>query len=330
MVTWDIFSGCDRDWNLLLKDLEGVNIYQTSEWGSYRKRLGWGCLRMVAMLGGEVSSAIQISVRKLPLGVVILWVPGAGVGNFKDYGRPLTLAIRKLFKSKIVYCRLSIFKEANQEDFNFINSTWLMPRVKLSTGCSLIFDTHIKESERLGNLSGNWRHNLKRSGKYGLKIEEWINPDPHEILTIYRGMEEYKGIGRQYTLLGIEQLFENVGKNIILHKCLDAEGNLIALRGCMFLGSKAWDLFAATTPSARKVYASHALFWALTSKCHELGIVSYDMSGADPVRNLGVYNFKKGTGAKDIKYLGEWEWSNYPLARIFISKLISWKYKSIG
>ena len=88
---------------------------------------------------------------------------------------------------------------------------------------------------------------------------------------------------------------------------------MIALRGCGILGEKAWDLFAAAAPPARKVYASHALLWALTSECRERGVSRYDLSGIDPSSNKGVYDFKKGTGAYPLKYAGEWEWSNRPL-----------------
>lgn len=329
MVTWTIFSGGDQEWNTLLSTLNHSNIYQTSEWGNYRKNLGWDQLRMVVFADDKAMSAIQLSVRKLPLGLVMLWAPGAGVGNFDNYGQSLISTIKKLFKSKIVYCRLNFLKEINEIDVISLKRFWSTPWVKLSTGHSLIFNTEKNESERVIALSGNWRHNLKRSNKYGLKIMEWIGPNPLEIFSIYQVMEQFKGIGQQYSLTGIERLLVNLGGNLIVYKCLDAADNLIALRGCAFSGIKAWDLFAAATPAARKVYASHALFWALTSKCHELGVISYDMSGADPIRNVGVYNFKRGTGARDIKYLGEWEWSNYPFVKIFINLLIFWKYKSI-
>jgi lipid II:glycine glycyltransferase (peptidoglycan interpeptide bridge formation enzyme) len=31
------------------------------------------------------------------------------------------------------------------------------------------------------------------------------------------------------------------------------------------------------------------------------------LSGIDPVKNKGVYDFKHGTGATEIKYVGEWD-----------------------
>jgi lipid II:glycine glycyltransferase (peptidoglycan interpeptide bridge formation enzyme) len=50
------------------------------------------------------------------------------------------------------------------------------------------------------------------------------------------------------------------------------------------------------------------------------------MGGIDPENNKGVYHFKKGTGAKEIRYLGEWEWSNSEMFR----KVANWgiRYKA--
>ena len=47
--------------------------------------------------------------------------------------------------------------------------------------------------------------------------------------------------------------------------------------------------------------------------------MKYDLSGVDFKKNIGVYNFKKGTGAKLIKCLGEWEYSNFPLLTFIIT-----------
>jgi tRNA(Ile)-lysidine synthase TilS/MesJ len=40
-----------------------------------------------------------------------------------------------------------------------------------------------------------------------------------------------------------------------------------------------------------------------------------------------VYNFKKGTGAKYIEYMGEWDWANLPFMRQIINIVISIKFK---
>jgi lipid II:glycine glycyltransferase (peptidoglycan interpeptide bridge formation enzyme) len=90
----------------------------------------------------------------------------------------------------------------------------------------------------------------------------------------------------------------------------------VALRGCCILNQYGWDLFAATSVAGRDLYASYALLWEILQHCQREGVKEYEMMGIDPIKNLGVANFKKGTGANLIEYLGEWEWAT--------SRILGW------
>ena len=61
----------------------------------------------------------------------------------------------------------------------------------------------------------------------------------------------------------------------------------------------------------------------LMKQCAERGVRWYDMGGVDPVNNRGVYDFKKGTGARALEYLGEWEWSTSKALGWGVSRLIA-------
>ena len=79
---------------------------------------------------------------------------------------------------------------------------------------------------------------------------------------------------------------------------------------------------AATTIIGRNTYSSYMLFWELTKKCKSLGVLNYDLVGIDKVNNKGVCHFKKGTGAKEIRYLGEFEMTTGIITRIDINCII--------
>lgn len=68
-------------------------------------------------------------------------------------------------------------------------------------------------------------------------------------------------------------------------------------------------MLAATNVAGRKLYSSYLTISELLSTCLERGVEEYDLMGIDPHKNPGVYNFKKGTGAEPLEYLGEWEWA---------------------
>ena len=60
----------------------------------------------------------------------------------------------------------------------------------------------------------------------------------------------------------------------------------------------------------------------LLKHCKSQGIEEIDLGGIDPQKNPGVYNFKKGTGATPIEYLGEWEWATKNVLRWATNSLI--------
>jgi hypothetical protein len=145
------------------------------------------------------------------------------------------------------------------------------------------------------------------------------------MMDIYNDLQDYKNISEQYSCRELVKIFEIHGKRIVLYCCTDGDGDLVAFRGCTHIGEKAWDLFAATTVKGRNLYASYPLFWKLIEHCRNIGITSYDMGGIDPQANEGVYHFKKGTGSKEIEYLGEWEWATSDLMRLAVNVAIRHK-----
>jgi lipid II:glycine glycyltransferase (peptidoglycan interpeptide bridge formation enzyme) len=142
-------------------------------------------------------------------------------------------------------------------------------------------------------------------------------------------MQNLKHLPPQITREQIVSLLGTFGDQCVLVRCDDAQGRLLALRGALTLGTKGWDTLAAATLEARKVYASHATFWELMRVCAERGVAWYDMGGIDPVRNRGVYDFKNGTGAAPLNYLGEWERASPTWLAPLAGRLVAWRSRGI-
>jgi lipid II:glycine glycyltransferase (peptidoglycan interpeptide bridge formation enzyme) len=132
-------------------------------------------------------------------------------------------------------------------------------------------------------------------------------------------MEIHKGLEPQVSERELIEILKLVDSSVILYKCENIQGELIAIRACAVWRDQSFDLLAAASLPARKVYASHGLLWALFNQCAVIGVSRYDLGGVDPIKNKGVFDFKKGTGAQLIKYLGEWEYGSFP----FLKKLVS-------
>ncbi len=314
LVRWSEFDGEADAWDALLQNFNGATLYQSHAWGEVRRALGWRPVRLIASDGSkQVVSLAQVLVRRVASGVALCWVPGGAVGELSALGSQFRSALAGIIDEPLVYCRMNMLRPfAPELARSLFSEGWVKATHLLTTGLSLDYDLRPEEPDRLGAASGNWRHNLRRSTKYGLIIERWDSPVATEIFNTYKEMEILKGLGQQHSLQELTAIIKSLGERLIIFRCLDSSGRMIALRGCGILGVRAWDLLAAASPTARKFYASHALLWALTAECRRLGVQSYDLSGVDPAGNKGVYDFKKGTGSVLVQHLGEWEWANFP------------------
>ena len=139
-------------------------------------------------------------------------------------------------------------------------------------------------------------------------------------------MTQFKKITIDRSLVNyFDDLKKIFNKNLILLRSSDEQGKILAVFLGVIVGKRARLLLAASGPEGRKAYASYPLFWHFLEICHDQKISMYDMGGVDPKNNPGVYFFKKGMGAKEVKYLGEWELTNFQPLRWAMNFLIKWR-----
>ncbi len=312
MVSWTLRTDAAAlaQWDRQLLAFDDYSIYQTIAWGEHRRALGWTPCRWIASEGGTTVAMAQGLLRRYPGGAGIVWLPGGPVGSIEAWAS-LALAIRRSTGLTFPYCRINSFRAClDAEQRCLAAAHWRQPRSRLTSGASLLYDVGRPEDTRLAACSRNWRHNLKRSHKGGFTLAPWADPDVDEMRAVYAEMEDYKNLPPQHSARNLQALYAHLGKHLITWSCRDGSGRLLAFRACAVLQDKAWDMLAATAVAGRKSYASYATFWALTEECHRRGIRHYDLSGVDATANRGVYDFKQGTGAAPLDYLGEWEFAS--------------------
>jgi hypothetical protein len=324
MVIWQQYLGPADDWDRYVAALMG-SFYQTYGWGEVRRLRGWQPLRLLAYRGKQIIAAASVMV-KTKFGLSVCWVPGGPIGALESLEFDFLPAVSRAVGTRLVYCRLSLLRpDQGHETCRFEDAGWHRPSTTLSSGLTMSYSLIGGESERLQKTSGNWRHNLRRSARYGLRIEHWENPDPEAIATLYREMESLKSIPVQHSAAELAAIFDQCREHLIIYRCLDDFGHLLAIRAAALCGATALDLLAAAGGKARKVYASYATLWALLDHCSRLGLSEYDLGGVDIIDNKGVFDFKHGTGATTIKYLGEWEKSTAPGLRQAVNWLLEIK-----
>lgn len=324
MVTWEQYIGLENEWDGHVAALSG-GFYQTYGWGEVRRVAGWQPLRLLARRGGQIIAGASVLVKR-KLGLAICWVPGGPLGVCEVLGDEFRSALCSALDTKFFYCRISLLRAEQENEATCLSGAgWKRPRVAMSSGLTMSYALAGDQAERMKRTSSNWRHNLKRSERYGLCIELWENPDLVAISALYREMESLKSLPEQHSEAELAAIFTQCREHVVVYRCLDTEGRLLAIRAAGLCGATAMDLLAVAGSQARKVYASHATLWALLDHCSRLGLRDYDLSGVDPVGNKGVFDFKHGTGASLVECLGEWEWASFPGLRQAVNWLVARK-----
>jgi FemAB family len=321
MAKWELLmdeEAC-RVWDQSLVRFNDCSPFQTYAWGECRRALGWRPYRWVAYdEQGEIVAMMQGAVRRYPLQLGLVWSEGGPIGDLSTCDESLQEALGRTTGLKRIYCRFRCDRRRSVEEALRLSAQgWSIPWSALTSNYSMSLDLSQDEDRLLAACERNWRRNLRQARESNLTVRQWLQPNVDELMSVYLSMQNLKGLDEQHSRDEIEQLLKNLERNIILYRCDDEQGELVSLLGCVVAGNRACSLFSATNERGRKVHASYAIFWALVQHCRNIGVLSYDLAGIDPVRNNGVYRFKKATGASPIEYLGEWDWASRPWLRWF-------------
>ena len=90
------------------------------------------------------------------------------------------------------------------------------------------------------------------------------------------------------------------------------EGDLVAATIAIRVGKHTWYSYGASSSAKREVRASNAIQWAMIRDALATGADVYDLRGitdtlASEDPQLGLIQFKVGTGGEAVEYVGEWD-----------------------
>ena len=322
---WSKWIGSGAEWDRALVGFPDSNIYQSWDWGLHRAEFGWKVLPLAFVSDGNVTALAMTLLKTKLRSVTVCWVPGGPVGDLASSSATLISAVNEATNTRATYVHINSMTAYSEIiSDNLLVAGWTRPSRPLNTGKTLVYSSFDEGVDQRNLLSKNWNRNLTRGEQRSLTVTEWTDATGREIAEITNEMLDYKKLpglaGPNETADSLLRLFAD---QILMTKCSDADGNTLAIRGVIKLGHKAFDMFAASTPAGRKKYASNLCLWKIIELCARDGVTYYDLSGADPANNQGVYNFKKGIGALDFEYQGEWVISRPRILGAFISRMIA-------
>ena len=322
MSDWTIYNDNDENWKGQVSHLEGATYLHDNEWAKHLGSLGWTVSRWHYQQDGESFAFLQGFLKRYPFGVGVLWFPDWIAGDYK-LSHGVTDVLRKSLSLRFLTIRIRSHHQKNDQDLKFLEQAFSCVSKPLDSGMTMHLDLSISAEKLHQGLSKNWRRNLKRSNKLDYEIVEVR--DVETISRLYSEMGKVKGLSEFFSSQQIESLMNSYAEQIVVIGARTPDGVVQAIRGAIIRNHQAIDIFAAANAFSRKHYLSYGLCWALIKRCQSLGCHDFDFNGVDPENNMGVYNFKKGTGAQLVETLGEFEYSNSFIMKQLVGIASKWR-----
>ncbi|MFF7968382.1 lipid II:glycine glycyltransferase FemX [Streptomyces sp. NPDC007903] len=171
-----------------------------------------------------------------------------------------------------------------------------------------------------GGLNQQWRRNIKKAEKAGVKVVRGGADDLPVFYELYRETAERDRFiprplayfQRMWTALADED--PDRMRLYLAHH----DGEVLAAATMLIVGSHVWYSYGASTARKREVQPNNAMQWRMMADAHELGAHVYDFRGiTDTLEEsnhlLGLLRFKVGAGGEAAEYVGEWD---FPLNKM--------------
>ncbi|MFD3504935.1 lipid II:glycine glycyltransferase FemX [Streptomyces sp. NPDC058676] len=171
-----------------------------------------------------------------------------------------------------------------------------------------------------GGLNQQWRRNIKKAEKAGVKVVRGGYEDLPAFYGLYVETAErdrflprpLSYFQRMWTALTAEH--PDRMRLYLAHH----DGEVLAAATMLTVGDHVWYSYGASTSRKREVQPNNAMQWRMMADAHELGAAVYDFRGiTDTLEEsnhlLGLLRFKAGAGGEAVEYLGEWD---FPINRL--------------
>ena len=168
--------------------------------------------------------------------------------------------------------------------------------------------------EVLKGMNQLWRRNIKKAAKEGVQISLGNRDDLAEFHRVYletAQRDHFTGRPLSYFQTMWDALTAEDPDRIRLYLA-HHEGDLVAATTWVRVGRHTWYSYGASTNAKREVRGSNAIQWqmiqdalAADSEVYDLRGITEGVGADDP--EIGLIQFKVGTGGQAVSYVGEWD-----------------------
>lgn len=316
----EVRSATREEWDGWLERVPGGgHIYQSHEWGEFKRSLGWRPVRLILERDGEVIGAGQFLTWKTPLvpGSLMYctkgpWLPWEDAEAVRTFFRGVETVARREGAHTVkiepeVLERQTAVKRQLTEEIGFRKA-----RYDLQFKTTMIVDLSPPEGELLARMKEKTRYNARLSGRKGVEIVEDDSREArdafYEMMKVTAQRDNFFMRSYEY-LQGVWEAMLEAGR---LHLFFaQHEGERLAGILIYTFGRKYWYAVGASLDLKRKLMPTYGLQWEVMRWAKARGITYYDMVAIPNPDSLteedsmyGLYRFKVGFGGEIAEFLG--------------------------
>lgn len=308
-----------EEWNGWMQTSPGGgHVFQSHEWGEFKRNLGWEPVRIVLECEGEIAGAGQFLLYKTtPVpgslmysskGPWLPWEDEAAVRTFFEGVRDV--AGREGAHTVKIEPELFVQQEdvrALLDDIGFHKFRW-----DLNHKTAWIVDLRPSDEKRMASMKKDTRYGVRRARKEGVEVVQDDSPEAREAFwEMFEHTASRKGFWyrpREYQFAAWQAMYDAGRAHLFL---AEHEGERLAGSLVYTFGEKCWYFQSASTEEKRNLHPTYLLQWEIMRWARERGAKLYDMmaipSRAEMDENhplYGVYKFKVGFGGEMADYVG--------------------------
>ncbi len=309
-----------EQWNDWLERVAGGgHIYQSFEWGEFKRRLGWKPVRLILERNATVIGIGQFLCRDTPFvpgklmyaskGPWLRWDDKEAVVTF--FRGVQTVASRE--RVHTIKIEPEVLEEDAQAKTLLTALGFRKFRWDLNFKTTIILDLSPREEELLANMKGKTHYNIRLAARKGVEVVEDNSPGARDCF--WRMVEETAARDgfilrrkAEYQFALWQAMYDADRAHLFF---AEYQGERLAGMLIYTFGRKYWYVLGASATRKRNLMPTYLLQWEVMRWAKGRNIDHYDMLGMPTPDNLneadplwGVYRFKVGFGGKVSNFVG--------------------------
>lgn len=313
-VRWDVEVDhvSSGEWSGMLDLFLDASFYQTAAYGEAR----WGARglsRLVLRRNGEVVGIAQLRIiRPTALRYGMAWLRWGPLWEKRDreWDPAVPIHLARAIEEEYVLRRKLLVRilpgafggSRRAEVFQDAFANFRPEADARDLYRTFVLDLTPPLEVLRKQLDGKWRNQLNRAEKNNLTVVSGDGiSEFRKFCEVYTQMRERKNFDTTVDISEFAHMQEILppGQRMRILLCL-VNGVPAAGLVASVMGDSAMYLLGATGDAGLSVKGAYLLHWTLITWLKERGVRNYDLGGIDPMRNPGVFHFKKGFSGRDV------------------------------